>query len=79
MSNIGFSELLFILILAFIILGPERLPKAMYNLGLVLKKIKQQYQQIQQDFQKEINNVTSSRGPTAGSTRKDTDKMNSTD
>lgn len=53
MSNIGFSELLFILILAFIILGPEQLPKAMYNLGLIFKKIKQQYQ----DFHNEINNT----------------------
>ncbi len=53
MSNIGFSEILFILILAFIILGPEELPKAMYNLGLILKKIKQQYQ----NFHAEINNT----------------------
>lgn len=51
MSNIGFSELLFIFILAFVILGPEKLPKAAYSLGLIIKKIKQQYN----NFQTELN------------------------
>lgn len=57
MSNIGFSELLFILLLAFIILGPEKLPKAMYSLGIVLKKIKQQYQSLQQEINNSLNNI----------------------
>lgn len=55
MSNIGFSEILFILILAFIILGPEKLPKAMYSLGLILKKIKNQYDNLQREINNSFN------------------------
>lgn len=51
MSNIGFFEILFILLLAFIILGPEKLHKAAYSLGLIFKKIRLQYN----NFQKELN------------------------
>lgn len=50
MSNIGFSEILFILILAFVILGPEKLPKAMHSIGIVLRKIKQQYNALQAEI-----------------------------
>lgn len=57
MSNISFSELLFILILAFVILGPEKLQKAMYSLGLILKKIRQQYQSFQAEVNSSINNM----------------------
>lgn len=53
MSNIGFSELIFILILAFIILGPNELIKLAKTLGLIFKKIKNQYTKLQH----EINNI----------------------
>lgn len=51
MFNISFSEIIFILILAFIVLGPEKLPRAAYSLGLIVKKLKRQYS----DFQNELN------------------------
>lgn len=54
MPNISFSEILFILILAFILLGPEELLKTAQTLGLALKKAKQQYIKLQD----EINNIT---------------------
>lgn len=57
MSNIGFSELFFIIILAFIVLGPEKLPKAMYNLGLLLKKIKTQYDSFKQELNSSLDNI----------------------
>jgi sec-independent protein translocase protein TatB len=55
MLNISFSEIIFILILAFVILGPEKLPKAAYSLGLIIKKIKQQYSNFQAELNKAIN------------------------
>jgi Sec-independent protein translocase protein TatA len=50
MPNISFSEILFILILAFILLGPEELLKTAKTLGLALKKIKQQYLKLQDEL-----------------------------
>lgn len=55
MFNISFSEIIFILILAFIILGPEKLPKAAYSLGLIVKKLKQGYINFQRELNKAIN------------------------
>lgn len=52
MANIGISELIFIFILAFIILGPKELMRVSRTLGLLAKKLKQSYQNIQL----EINN-----------------------
>ncbi|NWF66893.1 MAG: Sec-independent protein translocase subunit TatB [Campylobacterales bacterium] len=40
MLDIGFSELLFIAIIAIIFLGPERLPEAMVKVAKLFKQIK---------------------------------------
>lgn len=52
MANIGISELIFIFVLAFIILGPEELMRVSRTIGLLTKKLKKSYQNIQM----EINN-----------------------
>ncbi len=50
MANVGLSELIFIFILAFIILGPEELLKVAQTLGLLLKKIRLNYQKLQTEL-----------------------------
>lgn len=55
MSNIGLSEVIFILILAFIILGPNDLIKCAKTLGILFKKIKNQYNNIHQEINKTID------------------------
>jgi len=50
MFNASFSEVLFILILAFVILGPEKLATTAQTVGLGLKKIKLWYAELQNDL-----------------------------
>ena len=39
MGGLGFNEILLILIISFLIFGPEKLPKILKNLGNILRKI----------------------------------------
>ena len=39
MGALGFNEILLILIISFLIFGPEKLPKILKNLGNILRKI----------------------------------------
>lgn len=50
MFEIGFSELLVIGIVALIVLGPERLPKAARTVGYWLGAIQRHVQLIKQEF-----------------------------
>lgn len=52
MFNASFAEVLFILILAFVILGPEKLATTAQTLGLGLKRIKLWYTNLQNDLNK---------------------------
>ena len=58
MPNVSFSEILFILILGFILLGPKELIKAAQLLGLALKKIRIQYNKLQAELDKNLDNST---------------------
>lgn len=51
MFGIGTSELLLILVVALIVLGPKNLPKIAQSLG----KAMGQFQQASRDFQRTIN------------------------
>ena len=39
MGSLGFSEILLILVIGFLIFGPEKLPSILRNIGKTLKKI----------------------------------------
>lgn len=54
MFDIGFSELFIVLVIALVVLGPERLPGAVRKVGLVLGKIKASWNGIQTEINREL-------------------------
>lgn len=50
MFDFSFSELLVILIIALIVLGPEKLPKFAHFVGSTINKIRKFTQQVQDEF-----------------------------
>lgn len=54
MFDLGFSELFFIAIVALIVLGPERLPKAARFAGLWMRRARTQWQSVKSEFENEI-------------------------
>ncbi len=57
MFNVGFAELLAILVLALVILGPGRLPDAVRTAGRVMGELRR----ISADFQQELRNAPEDR------------------
>ena len=54
MPDIGFSELLFVAVIAVIVLGPDKLPEAMKAFGKFIGKIKRMWNDATADIRKEI-------------------------
>ncbi len=54
MFDLGFSELFLIAIVALIVLGPERLPKAARFTGLWIRRARAQWQSVKSEFENEI-------------------------
>jgi sec-independent protein translocase protein TatB len=54
MPDMGFTEILFIAIIAVIVLGPEKLPDAMVQIGRFVGKIKKMWKDATADIRKEI-------------------------
>lgn len=54
MFDIGFTELLIIGIVALIVLGPERLPRAARMLGLALRRARAQWHSVKADLEREL-------------------------
>lgn len=54
MFDIGFMELLLVALIGLIVLGPERLPKAAYNFGLIIARIRRSFSQVQQELEREV-------------------------
>lgn len=55
MFDIGFFELIVIGILALLVLGPERLPKAARTAGMWIGRIKQGFSSIQQEVNQQLH------------------------
>jgi sec-independent protein translocase protein TatB len=53
--DIGFSELLIIGIVALLVLGPERLPAAARTVGGVLRKARQSWMSVRNEFERELS------------------------
>lgn len=54
MFDIGFLELLLIMVLALLIMGPERLPEAIRTTSLWIAKLRRSFQQMKQDVEQEL-------------------------
>jgi len=54
MFDIGFSELLVIAVVALVVLGPQRLPKAARFAGLWVRKARAQWYSVKSEFEREM-------------------------
>ena len=54
MFDIGFSELLVIAVVALIVLGPERLPKAARFAGLWVRRARAQWHSVRTELEQEL-------------------------
>ena len=54
MFDVGFSELILLFIVALIVLGPERLPKAARYVGLWVRRIRAQWYAVKSELENEI-------------------------
>lgn len=54
MFDIGFSELLVIAVVALIVLGPERLPKAARFAGLWVRRARAQWYSVKAEFEHDL-------------------------
>ena len=62
MFNIGFSELIIVLLIAFLVVGPKDLPKVARWLGRMVKKLKQLIREVKtetgwDDLEKELRDT----------------------
>ncbi|MBN8793286.1 MAG: twin-arginine translocase subunit TatB [Stenotrophomonas nitritireducens] len=54
MFDIGFGELLLIAVVALVVLGPERLPKAARFAGLWIRRARNQWDSVKQELEREL-------------------------
>jgi len=54
MFDIGFSELLLIAVVALVVLGPERLPKAARFAGLWVRRARAQWYSVRAELEREL-------------------------
>ncbi|CAA0082538.1 Sec-independent protein translocase protein TatB [Zhongshania aliphaticivorans] len=54
MFDIGFAELLIIAVLGLLILGPERLPKAIRTTSLWVGRLRRSFNNIRSEIEKEV-------------------------
>ena len=54
MFDIGFSELVLIAVVALIVLGPERLPRAARFAGLWVRRARAQWYSVRSEFEREM-------------------------
>jgi sec-independent protein translocase protein TatB len=54
MLDIGFSEFLVVVVLAVLVLGPDKLPEAMKDFARFVKKIKKMWRDATADITKEL-------------------------
>ena len=76
--NIGFSELIIVLLIAFLVVGPKDLPKVARWLGRVVKKIRLMVREVKQetgwdDFEKEFRDTKADVDQTFSDLKKDMD------
>ena len=56
MFDVGFSEILVILVVALVVIGPEKLPKVARTLGLLTGRMQRYVANIKADVERELRN-----------------------
>ncbi len=56
-SNIGITELIFILLLALLVVGPERLPELARQIGKLLRDVRKAYENLTRDLGPEFMSI----------------------
>jgi sec-independent protein translocase protein TatB len=59
-SNIGITELIVILLLALLVVGPERLPELARQLGKTLRDVRRAYENLTRDLGPELTSIQKS-------------------
>jgi sec-independent protein translocase protein TatB len=59
-SNIGITELVVILLLALLVVGPERLPELAQKLGKTLRDVRKAYENLTRDLGPELTSIQKS-------------------
>ena len=54
MFDIGFGELMMIAVIALVVLGPERLPKAARTLGTLLRRVREGWENVRAEVEREM-------------------------
>ena len=54
MFDIGFSELLLVALVALVVLGPERLPRAARFLGLWVRRARAQWHSVKAELERDL-------------------------
>ncbi|GAB4183076.1 MAG: hypothetical protein Tsb002_05090 [Wenzhouxiangellaceae bacterium] len=54
MFDVGFLEIVLLLVVGLIVLGPERLPKAARTIGAYLRKARSAWSQVKYDIDREL-------------------------
>ena len=62
MFDIGFGELLLIAVVALVVLGPERLPKAARFAGLWVRRARAQWYSVKSELERELEAEDLKRG-----------------
>lgn len=55
MFDIGFSEMFMVLVIALIVIGPERLPAVAKKVGRFIGKAKQSFENVKREVQSELD------------------------
>ena len=70
MPQIGWLEILAVVIIAILVLGPKEFPIALKKIGSYISKIKNTFS----SFQKEVSNITNDLDTEEDSTKRNTEK-----
>ena len=54
MFDVGFSELLLVALVALVVLGPERLPRAARFLGLWVRRARAQWHSVKSELERDL-------------------------
>lgn len=65
MPNLGFPEILMIMVIALVVFGPRKLPELGQSLGRALREFRQHTQQVTGEFQRDLNEPAPVTAPVA--------------